>query len=186
MAQLIYSAIMSLDGYVADERGNFDWAEPDDEVHAFVNDCERSVGTYLYGRRMYETMIYWETASTDADQRAVARDYAQIWQAADKIVFSTALATVGSGRTRIEREFDPEAVNRLKAAATRDISVGGPHLAAAAIAAGLVDEYHFFVSPIVVGAGNAALPDAVRIELELSDERRFGNGVVYLRYRNRA
>jgi dihydrofolate reductase len=185
MARLIYSAITSLDGYVADEHGNFDWAEPDDEVHAFVNDCERSVGTYLYGRRMYETMIYWETASTDVDQPPVARDYTQIWRSADKVVYSTTLATVGSERTRIEREFDPEAVRRLKAAATRDVSVGGPHLAAVAIAAGLVDEYHFFVNPIVVGGGNAALGDHVRVELELLDERRFGNGVVYLRYRTR-
>jgi dihydrofolate reductase len=185
MAKLIYSAITSLDGYVADEDGNFDWAAPDDEVHGFVNDLERTVSTYLYGRRMYEVMIFWETADTFADQSPVIQDYAEIWQAADKIVYSKTLETVSSARTRIERDFDPEAVRQLKAAAGRDISVGGPDLAAQAIKAGLVDEYHLFVAPIVVGGGKQSLPDDVRLELELLDERRFGNGVVHVHYRTR-
>jgi dihydrofolate reductase len=182
MAKLIYSAITSLDGYVADKDGNFDWSAPDEEVHRFVNELERPVGTYLYGRRMYEVMAYWETAET-ADQPPFERDYAQIWRVADKVVYSKMLATASTARTRIERDFDPEAVRRLKAQAERDISVGGPGLAAVAIRAGLVDEYHLFVGPIVIGGGNRALPDAVRFELELLDERRFGNGVVHLHYR---
>ena len=184
MAKLIYSAITSLDGYVAGEEGNFDWAEPDGEVHSFVNDLERPVGTYLYGRRMYETMLAWETMSLD-DQPAVVRDFAEIWRAADKIVYSKTLESVSSARTRIERNFDPEAVRRLKAAAERDITVGGPNLAAQAIKAGLVDEYHLFVAPVVVGGGNQALPTNVRLKLELLDERRFGNGMVHLHYRTR-
>jgi dihydrofolate reductase len=182
MAKLIYSAITSLDGYVADEEGNFDWAAPDEEVHAFVNDLERRVGTYLYGRRMYEVMVAWETMPL-ADQPPVVQDFAEIWQAADKIVYSTTLATVSSARTRIERDFDPEAVRQMKAAAGRDISMGGPTLAAQAIKAGLVDECHLFLTPIVVGGGKRSLPDDVRLTLELLDERRFGNGVVHLHYR---
>jgi len=183
MAKLIYSPITSLDGYVADEKGSFDWAAPDEEVHAFVNDLERPVGTYLYGRRMYEVMIYWETAHALADQPPVVQDFAEIWQAADKIVYSKTLETVTSARTRIERDFDAEAVRQLKARAVRDITVGGPDLAAQAIRAGLVDEYRLFVTPILVGSGKQALPDGVRLELELLDERRFGNGVVHLHYR---
>jgi dihydrofolate reductase len=181
VTKLIYSAITSLDGYVADEDGNFDWAAPDEEVHAFVNDLERPIGTYLYGRRMYEVMVYWETADT-ADQPPVFCDFAEIWRTADKIVYSTTLETVASARTRIEPIFDPEAVRRMKAAAERDITVGGPNLAAQAIGAGLVDECHLFVSPIVVGGGTRSLPDGVRAQLELLDERRFGNGVVHVRY----
>ena len=154
MAKLIYSTITSLDGYVADEDGNFDWAAPDEEVHAFVNDLERPVGTYLYGRRMYEVMAYWETAHTVADQPPHLREYAEIWQAADKVVYSRTLETAASARTRIERDFDPEAVRRLKASAARDISVGGPGLAAQALEAGLVDECHLFLNPVVVGAGH--------------------------------
>ena len=184
MAKLIYTAITSLDGYVADEDGNFDWAEPDEEVHSFVNDLERPVGTYLYGRRMYNVMVYWETAHTLADQPAFIQDFAQIWQAADKIVYSTTLETVSSARTRIERDFDPEAVRQLKASAGRDITVGGPDLAAEAIEAGLVDEFQFLVVPVVVGGGKQSLPDNVRLTLELLDERRFGNGTVHLRYRS--
>ena len=183
MARLIYSAIMSLDGYTADADRRFEWAAPDEEVHAFVNELERPVGTYLYGRRMYEVMVFWETAHTLADQPPVVRDFAEIWQAADKIVYSKTLATAASARTRIERDFDAESVRELKARAARDISVGGPHLAAEAIRAGLVDEYHLFVTPVVVGGGTQWLPEDVRLELELLDERRFGNGVVYLRYR---
>jgi dihydrofolate reductase len=185
MAKLIYSAITSLDGYTADKNGNFDWAAPDEEVHAFVNDLERPVGTYLYGRRMYETMVFWETAHTFANQRPVMQDFTKIWQAADKVVYSRSLAAVTSARTRIERDFDPEAVRQLKASAGRDIGVGGPRLAAEAIRAGLVDEYHLFLTPVVVGGGNQALPNDVRVRLELLDERRFGSGVVYLRYRTR-
>ncbi len=183
MARLIYSAIMSLDGYIADEDGNFDWAEPDEEVHRFVNDLERPVGTYLYGRRMYETMVYWETAHTLADQPPFVQDFTEIWQAADKIVYSTTLETASSARTRIERRFDPEAVSRMKATAGRDITVGGPDLAAQAIRAGLVDEWQVFVAPIVVGGGTQSLPNTIRLKLELLDERRFGNGVVHLHYR---
>ena len=186
MAKLIYSAITSLDGYVADENGNFDWAAPDEEVHRFVNDLERPIGTYLYGRRIYETMVYWETAHTLPDQPPFIQDFAGIWQAADKIVYSKTLDTPSSARTRIERDFDPDAVRRMKASAERDISVGGPDLAAQAIKAGLVDEYHLFLTPIIVGGGHQSLPDNVRLELELLGERRFGNGVVHLHYRTKS
>jgi dihydrofolate reductase len=182
MAKLIYSALISLDGYIADEDGNFDWAEPDEEVHRFVNDLERPVGTYLYGRRMYEVMAAWETIT---DQTPHIRDYAEIWRAADKVVYSRTLETPSSARTRIERDFDPEAVRQMKAAAGSDLGVGGPGLAAHAFRAGLVDECRLFVTPIVVGGGNQAFPDKVRVPLELLDERRFGNGVVYLCYRTR-
>jgi dihydrofolate reductase len=183
MAKLIYSAITSLDGYVADEDGNFDWAAPDEEVHSFVNDLERPVGTYLYGRRMYEVMVFWERTHTLPDQPPFVQDFAQIWQAADKIVYSTTLEKVSSARTRIERAFDPDAVRQMKASARRDITVGGPDLAGQAINAGLVDECHLFVAPVVVGGGKQSFPNDVRLELDLVDERRFGNGVVYLRYR---
>jgi dihydrofolate reductase len=183
VAKLIYSAITSLDGYVADENGNFDWAAPDDEVHAFVNDLERPTDTYLYGRRMYEVMRAWETAHTFADQRPVMQDYAAIWQAADKVVYSKTLETVASAKTRIERDFNPDVVRQMKASAGGDISVGGSDLAAQAIAAGLVDEYHLFLNPIVVGGGNPSLPHGVRAPLELLDERRFASGVVHLHYR---
>jgi dihydrofolate reductase len=183
MAKLIYSAITSLDGYVADEGGNFDWAAPDEEVHRFVNDLERPVGTYLYGRRVYEVMVYWETAHTLADQSPFIRDFTEIWQAADKIVYSRTLETAASARTRIERGFDPETVRQLKASTGRDISVGGPDLAAQAIEAGLVDELQLLVAPVVVGGGKQALPDKLRLKLELLEERRFGSGVVYLNYR---
>jgi dihydrofolate reductase len=183
MAKLIYSVITSLDGYVADEDGKFDWAAPTEDVHNFVNELERSVGTYLYGRRMYEVMVYWETANDVADQPAYVREYAKIWQAADKIVYSRTLETVASERTRVERAFDPKIVRVAKETADRDMSVGGPNLAAEAIRAGLVDEYHLFVTPVLVGGGTAALPDAIRLRLELLDERRFSSGVVHLHYR---
>ena len=183
MAKLIYSAITSLDGYIADEDGNFDWAAPDEEVHTFVNHLERPVGTYLYGRRMYEVMVAWETMHTLTDRPPFVQDFAKIWQAADKIVYSKTLETVSSARTRIERDFDPEAVRQMKASAGRDITVGGPDLAAQAIKARLVDEWHLFVAPMVVGGGKQSLPDNVRLKLELLDERRFGNGMVHLRYR---
>ena len=184
MANLIYSAITSLDGYVADAQGNFDWAAPDEEVHTFVNDLERPVGTYLYGRRMYDVMTYWETAGGAADLPPYIRDYAEIWQGADKIVYSKTLETVSSARTRIERDFDPEMVRQLKASAGHDLTVGGPELAGQALKAGLVDELHLFLSPVVVGGGTHFLPHDVRLKLELLDERRFGNGAMYLRYGN--
>jgi dihydrofolate reductase len=185
MAKLIYSAITSLDGYVADEHGKFDWARPDEEVHSFANDLDRPIGTHLYGRRMYEVMRVWETADTFADESRAMQDYADIWQAADKVVYSKTLDAVSSARTRIEREFDPDAVRQLKASAERDLGVGGPDLAAQAIKAGLVDELHLLISPVVVGGGNRALPDHVHLDLELLDERRFGNGVVHVHYRTR-
>ena len=186
MAKLIYSAISSLDGYVADAEGNFDWSAPDQEVHEFVNDLERPIGTYLFGRRMYEVMRYWDTAPTGNREPSAEQEYAKIWQAADKIIYSKSLEDVSTARTRIEREFDPNAVQQLKAAAARDISVGGPTLGAQALKSGLVDECHLFLSPIVVGAGTQALPDNIRLELELLDEHRFGNGVVHVHYRVKA
>jgi dihydrofolate reductase len=182
MAKLIYTALTSLDGYVADEDGNFDWAAPDEEVHTFVNDLERPVGTHLYGRRMYEVLVPWETIT---DQTPHIRDFAEIWRAADKVVYSRTLEAPSSARTRIERDFDPEAVRQMKAAAGRDLAVGGPELAAHAFKAGLVDECHLFLAPIVVGGGSQAFPDKLRVRLELLDERRFGNGTVFLRYRTR-
>ena len=185
MAKLIYSAIASLDGYTADEDGNFDWAAPDEEVHRFVNDLERPVGTYLYGRRMYEVMVYWETAETAADQPTAAQDFAEIWRAADKVVYSRTLEAESSARTRIEREFDPDAVAQMKASAEQDIGVGGPNLASHAIRAGLVDEFQLFLTPVVVGGGQHWLPDGAQLSLELVDERRFAGGVVYLSYRPR-
>jgi dihydrofolate reductase len=182
VAKLLYSAIASLDGYVADESGKFDWSVPDEEVHAFINDLERSVGTHLYGRRMYEVLVAWETLDT-ADEPPVVQDFAEIWRGVDKVVYSTTLDEVSSARTRIEREFDPDAVRQLKASAGSDISVGGPNLAAQAIAAGLVDELHLFLSPVIVGGGTKALPEGVRLDLELLDDRRIGNGTVALHYR---
>jgi dihydrofolate reductase len=183
VARLIYATIASLDGYVADADGNFDWAAPDEEVHRFVNDLERPIGTYLYGRRMYEVMVYWESADLLADQSAVVREFAALWQAAEKIVYSRTLAVVSSAGTTIEGDFDAEAVRRLKAGAHHDISVGGPHLAAQAIAAGLVDEYHLIIAPVIVGGGIRSLPAGVLVGLELVDERRFASGMVHLHYR---
>jgi dihydrofolate reductase len=181
MAKLIYAAISSLDGYVADAEGKFDWSAPDQEVHRFVNDLERPIGTHLYGRRMYEVMRYWETAPTGGEPSA-EREYAKIWQTSDKIVYSKSLERASTGKTRIEREFDPQAIKHLKTTAARDLSVSGPTLAAQALKLGLVDECHLFLSPIVVGGGNPALPDNVRLGLELLDERRFSHGVVHLHY----
>ncbi len=184
MGKLIYSVIASLDGYIEDEGGTFEWAAPDEEVHAFVNDLERSVGTYLYGRRMYETMVFWDSPPNLADEPPVFQDFAEIWQSAEKIVYSRTLQMVTSPKTRIERAFDAEAVRQLKAAADRDLAVGGAELAAQAIEAGLVDEYQLFLVSVVVGGGKRFLPNAgVRLELKLLDERRFRNGTVYLRYR---
>jgi dihydrofolate reductase len=185
MAKLIYEAITSLDGYIEDEDGRFDWAAPDEEVHRFVNDLERPVGTYLYGRRMYETMVFWESPPDLAEQPPSVQDFAEIWQAAEKIVYSKTLPRASSTKTRIEREFDPEAVAQVKATAARDLTVGGAELARQAIEAGLVDEYHLFLVPVVVGGGKRALPDNLRVNLELLEEHRFRNGTVYLHYRTR-
>jgi dihydrofolate reductase len=183
MAKLIYSAIASLDGYIEDAGGAFDWAAPDAEVHAFANDLERPIGTHLYGRRMYETMVYWETAPTSgAIDDAIHNDFATIWQAADKVVYSTTLATPASARTRIERTFDPDAIRQLKESSEHDISIGGPALAAQALRAGLVDEIHLLLAPVIVGGGKPALPDGVRLQLELLDERRFASGTMHLHY----
>jgi dihydrofolate reductase len=182
MAKLIYAAITSLDLYVADGNGNFDWAEPDEDVHTFVNDLERPIGTHLYGRRMYDVLKVWESDEWMVDAPGHIVDYAAIWRAADKIVYSRSLAEVSTARTRIERNFDPEAVRRLKETSEHDLGIGGPNLAAEALRAGLVDEIHLFLNPIIVGGGNAALPDGVRLQLELVEERRLGSGVVYLRY----
>jgi dihydrofolate reductase len=179
VGKLVYAAITSLDGYVADAEGRFDWSMPDEEVHAVVNDLERHTGTALYGRRMYEVLSAWETMD---EPEPLMRDYAEIWRATDKIVYSRTLTEVSSARTRIEREFDPDAVQALKAAAERDLTIGGPELAAEALRAGLVDECHQFISPVIVGGGTPWLPDGLRVPLELAGERRFANGVVHLHY----
>jgi dihydrofolate reductase len=184
VAKLIYVAIASLDGYIEDRWGKFDWAKPDQELHAFVNELDRPVGTYLLGRRMYDVLVYWETIPLDG-QPAYIRDFAEIWRSADKIVYSRTLDSVSSARTRIERDFDAEAVRQLKAAAERDVSVAGPELATHAFRARLVDEVHLFVVPVIVGGGKPSLPADVRIELELVDEKRFDSGVVHLNYRTR-
>src|ERR671935_2262248 len=183
MARLIYGAIASLDGYIADSQGHFDWAAPDEEVHAFVNRLQRPIGTYLYGRRMYEVMRFWETADEIPNQAGEIRDFAGIWRAADKVVFSKTLKDVSTAKTRIERDFDPEAIRRMKAMTKRDISVAGPDLAAHAIKSGLVDDWLLFLVPILAGRGKAIFPRDVRVSLELLEDRRFRSGLVYLRYR---
>jgi dihydrofolate reductase len=185
MASLIYSTTASLDGYIADELGKFDWAEPDEEVHTFINDLGRPVGTYLLGRRMYEVLAYWDDPPALDEQPSFVQEFAQIWRAADKVVYSRTLETARTARTRIERDFDAEAIRQLKAQSDHDVTVGGPDLAAQAIRAGLVDDYQLFVVPVVVGGGKQALPRDCRIELELVDERRFRNGTVFLHYRTR-
>jgi dihydrofolate reductase len=182
VSRLIFAALASLDGYMADEDGQFDWAVPDAEEHRFVNDLQRGVGLHLYGRRMYEVLVAWETMALEGEPDWIA-DYARIWRAADKVVYSSSLQNVSSDRTRIERAFDPDAVRRLKAEDGPDMLIGGPTLAARAFEAGLVDEVHLFVAPVIVGGGLRALPEGVRLDLELTAERRFGNGVVYLGYR---
>jgi dihydrofolate reductase len=184
MAKLIYSAIASLDGYVADREGGFDWAAPSDEVHAFLNDLERPVGTYLYGRRMYDVMAPWETMDTGPDQPAAVRDFAGIWRGADKVVFSRTLERPTTTRTRVERDLDPARVRALKTSSSGDLTVGGPGLAGQAMRAALVDELQIFLVPVVVGGGTRFLPDDARLDLELLDERRFGDGTVFLRYRS--
>ena len=183
MAKLIYSAFTSLDGYVADETGNFDWAELGEEVQAFINSRDRQNGTYLLGRKMFETMAVWETPEVIPHRTAAALEFAPIWQAAEEIVYSTTLQSISTAKTRLERESDSDVVRELKSGATRDLAVGGPALAAHAIRAGLVDEYHLLIAPIIAGRGNPYLPGKVPVKLELLDERRFDNGLVYVRYR---
>jgi dihydrofolate reductase len=185
MARLVYSVLCSLDGYTTDADGKFDWAAPDEEVHAFVNDLERPVGTYLYGRRMYETLAVWQTIG-GPEHHAIENDYAEIWRAAEKFVYSTTLAAVSTPRTRLERAFDPESIRRLVADSDRNVSIGGPGLAAHAFRAGLVDDVHHLLYPVLVGGGTRALPDDVRLDLELVDEHRFGNGVVHLHHRRKS
>ena len=182
MGRLLYTAIGSLDGYLVDGEGRFDWAEPDEEVFAFVNELERPAGTHLYGRRMYETMAVWETMGTESE-RPVVRDFAAIWRAAEKIVYSRTLTEVASARTRIERELDPRALRRLKAATPRDLTIGGAELAAVALHAGLVDDCHLILAPIIVGSGRRILPDGLRADLTLVGERRFAGGMVHLHHR---
>ena len=182
MARLIYSAIASLDGYTADSAGGFDWAAPSEEVHAFVNDLERDIGTYLYGRRMYETMRVWQTMPTGPDQSYAVRDFAQLWRDADKVVYSSTLTEASTPRTRIEPRFDPAVVRDLADSSDRAVSVGGPTLAAEALRSGLVDEVQLFVVPVSVGGGTPAFPRDSFLTLELLDERRFANGTVYLNY----
>ncbi|MGH9288858.1 MAG: dihydrofolate reductase family protein [Acidimicrobiales bacterium] len=193
MAKLTYTALTSLDGYIEDVDGMFDWAMPDPEVHTFVNDFARPVGTHLYGRRMYETMAVWQTVGLEPAGTSPAQaapppeelDFAEVWRAADKVVYSRTLDAVSTPRTRLEREFDPDAVRRLKDTAGHDLSISGPGLAQHAFAAGLVDEVHLFAFPVVVGGGKPGLPRGVRVNVDLLDERRFGNGVVHMRYRRR-
>ncbi|RED55133.1 dihydrofolate reductase family protein [Cohnella lupini] len=183
MAKLKYAANVSLDGYIEDEQGNFDWTISDNEMYAFWTEFERPIGTYLYGRRIYETMVYWETASAGGDQPEVVRDFAQIWRATEKIVFSRTLEAVSSARTRIEREFDPDRIRRLKESSGADLTINGPELAGQAMSAGLIDECHLLVNPIVLGGGKRALPDNLRMQLDLLGEHRFQCGVVHLHYR---
>ncbi len=185
MANLIYTANMSLDGYTEDKDGKFDWTGPNDESFRFITNLIRATRTHLYGRRMYETMMVWETEPALAMESPHMRDFAEAWQSANKIVYSRTLETISTRKTRLERTFDPKAIRQLKETAEQDILIGGPELAAQAIRAGLIDEYHLFLIPILVGGGKSALPDNVRLELDLLDERRFSNGTVFLRYRAR-
>ena len=182
MPSLIYLTNVSLDGYIEDASGRFDWSVPDEELHQFFNDLTRPIGTFLYGRRLYDSMAVWETDPGFAADNAVTAEFAEVWQAADKVVYSTTLDAPRTTRTRLERTFDPAAVRDLKAAATRDLTVGGANLAGQALRADLVDEVQLVVHPVVVGGGKPALPDGVRADLTLLEERRFAGGHVYLRY----
>ncbi len=185
MANLIYVANTSLDGYTEDKDGKFDWTDPSEEVFRFITNLVRATHTHLYGRRMYETMMVWETDPKLAAESPLSRDFAEVWQAANKIVYSRTLETISTRKTQLERTFDPEAIRQLKEAVEHDILIGGPELAAHALRSGLLDECHLFLIPILVGDGKSALPDNVRLKLELLEERRFGNGTVFLRYRTR-
>jgi dihydrofolate reductase len=183
MADLIYTTNMSLDGFIEDNQGNFDFTEPDDEVFSFITGLERSSGTYVYGRRLYETMAVWETDPGLGAQSPLMADFATMWQAANKVVYSTTLDAVATTKTRLERTFDADAIRTMKASAVGHLTVGGANLARQAFDAGLVDECRLFVAPVLIGGGKPALPRDMRIDLELVDEQRFGSGVVYLRYR---
>jgi dihydrofolate reductase len=183
MSRLIYIANVSLDSYIEDSDGNLDWTTPNDEVFAFITDLVRSSGTYLYGRRMYETMSVWETDPAVAAESELRSEFARVWQAANKVVYSTTLHEVSTAKTQLERNFDPVVVRDLKASAATDLTVGGPNLAAHAFRAGLVDECHLIIAPVFIGAGKSALPRDLRADLELLDERRFSSGAVYVRYR---
>ncbi|MEK0314681.1 dihydrofolate reductase family protein [Cohnella sp. 56] len=183
MAKLIYANNISLDGYIEDERGNFDWGISNDETYAFWTGFQRPIGTFLYGRRLYENMVYWETADAGSDQPEIKQEFARTWRAAEKIVYSRTLQAVSSASTRIEREFDAEAIRRLKESSVADISIGGPELAGQAMSAGLIDECHLLLNPIVLGGGKRALPNNLGMRLELLDEHRFQGGVVHLHYR---
>jgi dihydrofolate reductase len=183
MGRLVYSMFQSLDGYVADAAGEFGWAEPDESVHAFANELQRSIGTNLLGRRMYEVMSAWETLGTSGDEPVYIKEFGELWRANDNVVYSTTLDSVHTARTRIERAFEPDAIRRMKHEVAGDISIGGPTLAAHAITAGLVDEYQLFVVPVVVGGGTRCLPDGIRLDLQLVDQRRFDNGMLYVSYR---
>ena len=185
MAHLIYTTNTSLDGYIEDREGRFDWMDPSDEVFQFITNLIRADGTHLYGRRTYQNMMVWETDPNLAGQSPLLRDFAQVWQAADKIVYSRTLEAVSTRKTKIERNFDPEAIRRLKESVEQDIHIGGAELAAQACRSGLIDECCLFILPIIVGGGKPALPDNVRLELELLEERRFGSGIVFLRYRTK-
>jgi dihydrofolate reductase len=185
LAKLIYSTLASLDGYIEDENGRFDWAKPDEEVHSFFNELERPVGTHLYGRRMYETMLHWEGAEAVEGQPPYIREFAEIWRAADKVVYSRTVESPSSARTRIERSFDPGAIRQMKDSVERDLAIGGPELAAQAIGAGIVDEFHLVLVPVAVGGGKPALPRGHRLDLELLDQGRFANGTIHLHYRDR-
>lgn len=185
MGDLIYSSIQSLDGYIADEQGEFAWAAPGEEVHALVNDLTRPIGTHLFGRRMYEVMAVWERPGALPGMTQARRDFAALWRITDKVVYSRTLDSVSTERTRLEREFDPDAVRALKASSEPDLAIGGPHLAAEAFRARLVDELQIFVVPVIVGGGTASLPAGAHLDLELVDERRFDGGTAYLRYRTR-
>ena len=186
MARLIYVSNVSLDGYIEDAEGNFDWTAPSDEYFAFITDVVRPVGTYLYGRRLYQTMAVWETVPALATQSELMGDFANVWQAAEKVVYSTTLDVVPTAKTKLEHLFDPDAVRAMKASATSDLIVGGAELGAHAFRAGLVDECHLFIVPVIVGGGKPSLPTDMRVELELLDERRFASGAIYLRYRIRS
>lgn len=185
MARLIYTTNVSLDSYIEDRDGKFDWTDPSDEVFQFITNLIRSDGMHLYGRRTYENMMVWETDPGLAAQSPLYHDFAQVWQAADKIVYSRTLETASTRKTKIERIFDPEAIRQLKENAGQDIHIGGAELAAHAFRAGLIDECHLFIKPIILGGGKAALPHNIRLGLELLDERRFDNGEVYVRYRTK-
>lgn len=187
MAKLIYIAITSLDGFIEDADGDFDWSAPDPEMHAFINELIRPAGTYLYGRRMYETMAVWQAVGTEpgAEVPPAELDFAELWRAADKVVYSRTLDAVSTPRTRVEREFDATGVQRMKDTADRELAIGGPDIARPAFAAGLIDDIHLFVQPLVVGGGKPGLPRGPRFDLELRDERRFASGVVYLHYSGR-